>query len=116
MLPIPATPVAPFLRTSCVAEPYQIRPFLYRSYIVLIYFLYAVYKKYMRTIWEVYKNDIRRAEFGAYWVRDGDEFFYFPFGGGCRVVPWWIPPRKRLCKKNIFSIYNKNITLSLEGV
>ena len=53
----------------------------------------------MRTIWELYKNDIRRAEFGAYWVRDGDEFFFFPFGGGSRVVPWRIPSWEAFVQK-----------------
>ena len=46
----------------------------------------------MRTIWEVYKNDIRRAEFGAYWVRDGGEVLRSACRGGCTVVPWRIPP------------------------
>ena len=31
-------------------DTYQIRPFSYSSYILLIYFLYHLYKKYMRSI------------------------------------------------------------------
>ena len=111
MLPFPATPVAPFLRTSCVAEPYQIRPFLYRSYIVLIYFLYAVYKKYMRTIWELYKNDIRRAEFGAYWVLVGGRVFLLSIRGWMQGGSVADSALGGVCVKKIYLVYIIKISL-----
>ena len=65
----------------------------------------------MRTIWEVYKNDIRRAEFGAYWVRDGDEFFFLSIRGWMQGGSVADSALGGVCVKKIYLVYIIKISL-----